>query len=61
MHWEELLNSAAEGEACLLQFADEFGIGVDGQSFCSPRLNAHQHKRNKGTTVFLVLIDSMGQ
>lgn len=45
MHWGEMINSAAEGEDCLVQFANGSGIGMDDRSFCPIELKCKRTQK----------------
>lgn len=34
MRWGKMASSAAEGEDCLVQFANGSGVGMDAWGFC---------------------------
>lgn len=60
MHWQEMGNSATEGEDCPVQFANGFGVGMGDQSFCPTELKCKPTRKEWGHYGFLGLIDKIG-
>lgn len=61
MHWEKMLSSAAEGEDCLVQFANGSGVGLDERGFCPVELKCKPIQKEQGRYCFLGLIDNTRQ